>query len=234
MAHETPKLNWFEMSNGFAIAWEWEAGPGTFLGEDGGSEHEAATEAATRIGKPTQPIPGGPMLWGTQGAVKRALKAAKAAVNTFRAGIPSPDWALKAYAEGWTPPKGWTPKPNDDLKSPEAEEFNRAYLRKQVEGWDAAATLMAASGPPHEELADFCRKKAAELRAILTASPDAWQLPEGWSWRFRYDGSSYALGPRAGDLCLWNGQLQAYGAPAVVRDLVRRRNQTLTHILASS
>lgn len=42
----------------------------------------------------------------TEHAAKKALAAANAALNL---GPEMPDWAVKAAAAGWTPPKGWKP-----------------------------------------------------------------------------------------------------------------------------
>jgi hypothetical protein len=42
----------------------------------------------------------------THAKANAALRVAKAAKNAKRA---MPDWALKATAEGWKPPKGWQP-----------------------------------------------------------------------------------------------------------------------------
>ena len=45
--------------------------------------------------------------WESRSAVTKALRAIKAAVAN--ADHPWPEWAVKAKAEGWTPPKGWKP-----------------------------------------------------------------------------------------------------------------------------
>lgn len=48
----------------------------------------------------------------TKGSVAEFLKAMRGAAKAAHAeydGIPWPDWAVKAQAEGWKPPKGWKP-----------------------------------------------------------------------------------------------------------------------------
>ena len=47
--------------------------------------------------------------WPSERAAKTALTAVNAAARAARAGKRWPDWAIKARAAGWTPPKGWTP-----------------------------------------------------------------------------------------------------------------------------
>lgn len=42
--------------------------------------------------------------WETESQAKVALRLAKAALKQER---PLPEWAQKALAEGWKPPKGW-------------------------------------------------------------------------------------------------------------------------------
>lgn len=45
--------------------------------------------------------------WESRRSAQKALRAIKAAIAN--ADHPWPDWAVKARAEGWTPPKGWKP-----------------------------------------------------------------------------------------------------------------------------
>jgi hypothetical protein len=40
---------------------------------------------------------------------QKALRIARAALKAFRENKPWPEWALKAQAAGWKPPKGWSP-----------------------------------------------------------------------------------------------------------------------------
>lgn len=47
-------------------------------------------------------------VWPTRKAATAALRAVKAAIKD-RSDVPWPDWAVKAKAAGWTPPKGWAP-----------------------------------------------------------------------------------------------------------------------------
>lgn len=46
--------------------------------------------------------------WDSRSEASAALKAIKIALKA-KAGKPWPSWALTAKAEGWSPPKGWTP-----------------------------------------------------------------------------------------------------------------------------
>lgn len=47
------------------------------------------------------------LIWESRSAAQKALRAIKAAIAN--ADHPWPEWAVKARAEGWTPPKGWKP-----------------------------------------------------------------------------------------------------------------------------
>ena len=38
-----------------------------------------------------------------------ALRAAKATNDSFEKNLPWSDWAIRAKAEGWKPPRGWSP-----------------------------------------------------------------------------------------------------------------------------
>lgn len=40
---------------------------------------------------------------------KEALDALRAVKQAMKSALPMPDWAVKAAAAGWTPPKGWKP-----------------------------------------------------------------------------------------------------------------------------
>lgn len=104
--------------DGYCLAWCDDDGPGLYLGESDGhldesaGEHRAAVEAASAIGNPTR----GEyrrLCWDSLTSARKALAAAKAAVRAFHDGAPMPDWALKAIAEGWKPPRGWKPRRGD-------------------------------------------------------------------------------------------------------------------------
>lgn len=45
-------------------------------------------------------------VWHSRKEAEAALRVAKQAMKADR---PMPDWAVKAAAEGWKPPKGWRP-----------------------------------------------------------------------------------------------------------------------------
>lgn len=47
--------------------------------------------------------------WENRSTAQKALRVAKAAIATMNAAKPMPEWAIKATAEGWKPPKGWKP-----------------------------------------------------------------------------------------------------------------------------
>jgi hypothetical protein len=47
--------------------------------------------------------------WPSERAARSALSSINAAARAARAGKPWPDWAIKARAAGWKPPKGWKP-----------------------------------------------------------------------------------------------------------------------------
>jgi hypothetical protein len=163
---ETTGLNWYEERDGYYIAWEFDDGPGMYLGETGEPDHEAASAAAATIGGPSK-TSFGALRWESESLVKKALKAAKAALEVFQSGIPLPDWALKAQSEGWKPPMGWKPKLNDDLLDGVSEQMRLVELKGGAAGWEAAAVL-AASGAPSEALADMCQKNADELKKQAT------------------------------------------------------------------
>lgn len=46
--------------------------------------------------------------WASKAKAATALRAINLAMRTD-GGAPWPDWAIKAKAERWTPPKGWKP-----------------------------------------------------------------------------------------------------------------------------
>jgi hypothetical protein len=47
-------------------------------------------------------------IWSTESSAKKALRIAKASLKGGQE-KPMPEWALKALANGWKPPKGWKP-----------------------------------------------------------------------------------------------------------------------------
>lgn len=161
---EDMQLYWYEERGRYYIAWGDDDGPGLCLGEGGPGEagdHAAATDAARRIGDPYKGQLGR-LEWSSESTVRKALRAAKAAVEVWQAGVPLPDWAIKAQAEGWAPPKGWKPKPDDDLISNAATVIHSAHYQGAAAAWEAAGVL-AAGGVPGEAMADMCRKNAQEL-----------------------------------------------------------------------
>lgn len=109
----THKIRIFEKTGVFMLAWDDDGEPGLAIGElvdpeDGEDiDHLEATRAAALV--PGNVGTGNILYWETMRGARLALKAARAAVKAVQAGKPWPDWALQAKAQGWTPPKGWTP-----------------------------------------------------------------------------------------------------------------------------
>jgi hypothetical protein len=74
--------------------------------EDEDRDHIVATIAAGKT--PSVQKNGRGFFWDTSAAAKKALVAIRAAIKSDDGG-PWPEWAIKAKANGWTPPKGWKP-----------------------------------------------------------------------------------------------------------------------------
>ncbi len=49
------------------------------------------------------------MFWNTASRAKQARSIARMIQKQFESNRPWPEWALKAKAEGWKPPRGWKP-----------------------------------------------------------------------------------------------------------------------------
>ena len=47
--------------------------------------------------------------WESRSAAQTALRSCNAAMKQLASGKPWPEWAMKAKAAGWKPPKGWKP-----------------------------------------------------------------------------------------------------------------------------
>lgn len=69
-------------------------------------EHVAATIAVSKIAGVQHDRRG--YYWESRKDASSALRAARAAIKD-RSAKPWPEWAVKASAEGWKPPKGWAP-----------------------------------------------------------------------------------------------------------------------------
>jgi hypothetical protein len=109
------RLDIFEDRCEYTIAWDDDGNPGLLLGETVPKtykEHTAATNAARVVGD-CEKRRDGVLVWETITGAKRALRAARAAVKAVQANTPWPEWAIKAKAEGWKPPKGWKPGGSD-------------------------------------------------------------------------------------------------------------------------
>lgn len=68
-------------------------------------EHWMASRTAAQC-KPQRDGDG--FYWESKSDARKALVAINAAIK-LRADKPMPEWAAKALAEGWKPPKGWKP-----------------------------------------------------------------------------------------------------------------------------
>ncbi len=47
--------------------------------------------------------------WESESAARAALAKVKVIAKTLLNDVPWPEWARKALAAGWKPPKGWKP-----------------------------------------------------------------------------------------------------------------------------
>lgn len=109
---------------GFYIAWVFDGDEGGVLGEEVYTqtdldkarpeswEHIRATLAAAQTEGVTrqraQMAHCDCYVWPSMKLARQALRAVRAAIKD-RSGVPWPDWAVKAQAAGWKPPKGWKP-----------------------------------------------------------------------------------------------------------------------------
>jgi hypothetical protein len=73
-------------------------------------EHRAVTKACCSEAPPDQLGDAyNTYYWFTPVKVRKALRVAKRALKEHRSKKDWPDWARKAQAEGWKPPRGWQP-----------------------------------------------------------------------------------------------------------------------------
>lgn len=78
---------------------------GAFLGDEA-----RPSDPETKIAQEAvKPFAEDDYTFSTLAKAKKALTAANEALFAAKSGKPWPDWALRAKAEGWKPPKGWTP-----------------------------------------------------------------------------------------------------------------------------
>jgi len=72
------------------------------------AEHFAAT-----VGAASHPLTemgdGFGFHWPSKSAAQQALRLANLRIKEAKSKIPWPQWARDAVANGWKPPKGWTP-----------------------------------------------------------------------------------------------------------------------------
>lgn len=81
-----------------------DSGPGKPLDPKG--EHEAAEAAVWDMADGRD---NAGLYWESKGAAQKALVIARRAIAEFSGAKPWPEWAKMAQANGWKPPKGWTP-----------------------------------------------------------------------------------------------------------------------------
>jgi hypothetical protein len=116
---ETVALEW-DRADLPRIVWICDDGePGANLGETIYSEKDLKDPNADRESLPfiaatiaaskTEGVElrEGAYTWQSDAQARKALKAAKLGMKNLD--TPWPDWAVKAKAAGWTPPKGWKP-----------------------------------------------------------------------------------------------------------------------------
>jgi hypothetical protein len=107
------KLDIFSDRYEYIISWidPDDGEPGLSLGENADDpEHVAASNAAMKLLEPgVQHKKDHALRWETKSGATKALRAARAAVRAHRQGKAWPDWAIQAQANGWSPPRGWTP-----------------------------------------------------------------------------------------------------------------------------
>lgn len=86
--------------------------PRADAGDDRGPPPEATCETTAAEAAVWDMASGradGALYWTSDAAARRALRVARAAAAAYAAKKPLPDWAVRALAAGWTPPKGWAP-----------------------------------------------------------------------------------------------------------------------------
>ena len=114
MAKDTLKI--LEHHNGYAIGWYLpdDGEFGLMLGASNLDIEDKETKAAMAAIRGTEAlhpdnISASDWSWESKARAQRALTAAKLAAKHVE--YPMPEWATKALAAGWTPPKGWKPGP---------------------------------------------------------------------------------------------------------------------------
>lgn len=73
-----------------------------------GDDHEYTVSENTGAKTPSVARDADGYHWPSKKLAAAALALIKIAMKD-KSGRPWPEWALRARAEGWTPPKGWTP-----------------------------------------------------------------------------------------------------------------------------
>ncbi len=108
-----PRLTLLETNRGYEIGWfdpsDGEFGLMLSGREVKDPESNAAIQAIKLLDTDAPQVCRitGSWLWESKPKAQIALRVAKAAIAALQSNMP--DWAAKAVAEGWKPPKGWKP-----------------------------------------------------------------------------------------------------------------------------
>jgi len=106
----------FEKQNVYRIGWylQEEQDMGATLGEEDKREfskdewdYKLAIETIEALPDVEKDKDG--YFWESRKEAQEVLKQIKTAIKSYQSGVKMPDWAKKALAAGWKPPKGWKP-----------------------------------------------------------------------------------------------------------------------------
>jgi|GEM_PF-4233254 len=114
----TCKLVVVDYAHGYALQWIVDDDDGAYVGQSADMSEEVSrksrddretylAEQAAKSSKAEAEIVGGIYVWESYRAADAVRKAAMLAIKTDAAEMP--EWATKALAAGWKPPKGWKP-----------------------------------------------------------------------------------------------------------------------------
>jgi len=105
--------------SGFYIQWRFEDEFGGCIGDVAGEDQDdtdarlanAAARPFAINGETKSTV--APFIFADQATANKAATAIRTAFKidaATRAGLPWPEWAVKANAAGWKPPRGWSPQ----------------------------------------------------------------------------------------------------------------------------
>jgi len=108
------RLDISEHSEGWCIAWfdEDEGVEGDLVIGEMGADPESDEISRVVLGLGTHDYcqhETGRLYWESLSTTRKALVVARKVWKAVKAKRPYPDWAVKALAEDWKPPKGWIP-----------------------------------------------------------------------------------------------------------------------------